>query len=541
MTLRHGPPRAWLGNLAAGALLAAAALALLPLHDDGWSVSTRARDVWLAAGLALAYAGVCGWIGWRAHAHGVRARADTATSTTLIAWASQTGFAHALALRTSTLLQDAGVAHAVVPLHRVDAAALARCTRLLVVASTTGEGDPPDHALAFLPTDTMQRPDLSHLGYAVLALGDREYARYCGFGHQLDHWLHACGAHALFDLTEVDNGDPAALRHWQHQVAQLCGATAQADWVPPQYQPWTLHARTPANPGAAGHEAFHISLQAPASSDPPQWQAGDIIEIGPRNAPAAVSALLATLGLACDTEVQADGERTLLGTLLARSRLPEAAAVAGLSAHALARTLAPLPHREYSIASLPAEGPLQLLVRRMRHADGRPGLGSGWLCDHAAPGDTIDARIRSNVNFHAPDTARPMILVGNGTGIAGLRAHLAARIAAGRHRNWLLLGERRAGRDDFFGAELEQWLRDGKLQRLDRVYSRDGHRERYVQDALAANIATLRTWVDDGAAILVCGSLRGMAPAVDAVLRDALGSAAVDGLLADGRYRRDVY
>ena len=63
----------------------------------------------------------------------------------------------------------------------------------------------------------------------------------------------------------------------------------------------------------------------------------------------------------------------------------------------------------------------------------------------------------------------------------------------------------------------------------------------YVQDALRAEAARLRQWVDDGAAIMVCGSLQGMAPGVDAVLREVLGNERVEDLLVAGRYRRDVY
>jgi len=44
-----------------------------------------------------------------------------------------------------------------------------------------------------------------------------------------------------------------------------------------------------------------------------------------------------------------------------------------------------------------------------------------------------------------------------------------------------------------------------------------------------------------GAVIHVCGSLQGMAEGVDQVLRAALGDDAVETLLENGRYRRDVY
>jgi sulfite reductase (NADPH) flavoprotein alpha-component len=216
-------------------------------------------------------------------------------------------------------------------------------------------------------------------------------------------------------------------------------------------------------------------------------------------------------------------------------------ATRGRDAQALASSLQPLPHREYSIASLPRDGSLQLLVRRMQRPDGTPGLGSAWLCDHVPPGGAVELRIRGNANFHLPPTGRPMILVGNGTGIAGLRAHLKARIAAGARRNWLLFGERNADRDAFYRDEIEAWRETGWIERMDLVFSRDGGACRYVQDALRRDPAALRHWIDDGAVVYVCGSLQGMAPGVDAVLREILGDARVDAMLTDGDYRRDVY
>ena len=134
-----------------------------------------------------------------------------------------------------------------------------------------------------------------------------------------------------------------------------------------------------------------------------------------------------------------------------------------------------------------------------------------------------------------------MILIGNGTGLAGLRAHLRARSHAGAHRNWLLFGERQRAHDYFHRDELERWHADGHLERLDLVFSRDGDPHRYVQHALRGHAETLREWIGAGAALYVCGSLEGMAPGVDQVLRDMLGDAQVEDLLAAGRYRRDVY
>ena len=52
---------------------------------------------------------------------------------------------------------------------------------------------------------------------------------------------------------------------------------------------------------------------------------------------------------------------------------------------------------------------------------------------------------------------------------------------------------------------------------------------------------TVRDWIDRGATIMVCGSLKGMAPGVDAALRDILGEERLLDLRETGRYRRDVY
>ncbi len=198
--------------------------------------------------------------------------------------------------------------------------------------------------------------------------------------------------------------------------------------------------------------------------------------------------------------------------------------------------------REYSIASTPAEGALRLLVRLHLRDDGSRGVASGWLCEYAAAGATIDLRVRNHQRFRLGDNAsRPLILIGNGTGIAGLRAHLKARIEAGEHANWLLFGERNEARDFHFGREIQAWHDAGEIAALDLAFSRDGGATRYVQHLLPPRSAALRDWIERGAAIYVCGSLDGMAAGVHQALVDTLGETALQELDQSGRYRRDVY
>jgi sulfite reductase (NADPH) flavoprotein alpha-component len=134
-----------------------------------------------------------------------------------------------------------------------------------------------------------------------------------------------------------------------------------------------------------------------------------------------------------------------------------------------------------------------------------------------------------------------MILIGNGTGLAGLRSLLKARIADGQTRNWLLFGERNREFDYLCRDELEEWLISGDLERLDLVFSRDQPQKVYVQDRLRESSSELKKWLADGAVIYICGSLQGMASGVDKVLAEMLGADEVEALIEQGRYRRDVY
>jgi len=53
--------------------------------------------------------------------------------------------------------------------------------------------------------------------------------------------------------------------------------------------------------------------------------------------------------------------------------------------------------------------------------------------------------------------------------------------------------------------------------------------------------AQVLDWILAGAAIYVCGNLKGMATDVDAELTRILGRDVLDAMIADGRYRREVY
>ncbi|MCF5722065.1 PepSY domain-containing protein [Pseudomonas syringae] len=457
----------------------------------------------------------------------------------LIGFASQSGFAEQLAWQTAGQLQAAGLPVKVQALGSVSQEDLRQSHNALFVVSTFGDGEAPDSARGFERNVLGQDLPLKGLNYSVLALGDRQYEHFCGFARRLHFWLTNQGGNPLFAPVEVDSGDTNALLHWQQQLGQLTGHAPAAAWPTAQYENWTLTQRTLLNRDSSGSDVYLLGLTPPS---PQTWQAGDLVEVLPRNCPWAIEHFLQGLGLAGSDGVLIDGLAHSLDQALATRQLPtHRAHLVGLHAQALVDALVPLGMREYSIASIVSDGVLELIVRQERHPDGSLGLASGWLTEYAALGTPINLRLRRNSGFHLPDAPVPLILLGNGTGLAGLRSLLKARIADGQQRNWLLFGERNIAHDFLCQDELQGWLASGDLALLDLAFSRDQEEKIYVQDRLRESAEVLRKWLAEGAAIYVCGSLQGMATGVDQALVDILGSEAVERLIEQGRYRRDVY
>jgi sulfite reductase (NADPH) flavoprotein alpha-component len=484
-----------------------------------------------AALVVLAYLVLC-LLAWRPGR--AAALEQSETPHLLIAYASQSGHAQAIAERSAAQLREAGMSIALTPLNELDPATLPVARRALFIASTYGEGEPPDNGARFERRLQDSRADLGALEYAVLALGDSRYRHFCGFARRLDTALRARQASPLFDRLEIDRGDPGLLRHWQQQLGQLSGRSDFTDWHPAAYEAWRLAGRQLLNPASSGAPLFHIVLQR--ADGQARWRAGDIAEIGPQHCSAELAARLQRLGLEPLREIAG---QSLVGVLATR-RLPDERTLTALDDDALL-ALPRLPHREYSIASVPANGSLQLLVREARGPGGSLGLGSGWLCRHAPTDAPIELRIRSNLSFHGPDSTTPLILIGSGSGLAGLLAHLRERAETGGSRNWLLFGERSAAHDALFRSQMQEWLASGHLQRLELAFSRDQAEKRYVQHLLRDAADELRRWVDEGAAIYVCGSLAGMGREVQQILLGLLGEGLLEQLTAQGRYRRDLY
>jgi sulfite reductase (NADPH) flavoprotein alpha-component len=308
--------------------------------------------------------------------------------------------------------------------------------------------------------------------------------------------------------------------------------------MPGAPQDWLLTERRLLNPGSPGGEAWHIAL-APKDAAQLHWTAGDIAEIWPRNRQDDVEAFLDRHQLDGGLSFRWAGHWMFLRDIIAHCRLPQDYEVEGIALNWLVERLEPFALREYSIASLPAAGRMELLVRKAVKDDGSLGLGSGWLTQGATIGGVVSLRLRPNPNFHPPADG-PQILIGAGTGMAGLRTHLLHRAQRNLGDAWLLFGERSAATDLYYADDLEAWQADGTLARTDLVFSRDAGARKYVQDLVTDHGAEVKSWVDRGASILVCGGLK-MAAGVEEALVAILGEDHLDQMTQDGLYRRDVY
>lgn len=453
----------------------------------------------------------------------------------LITYASQTGVSEQLAWRTATALQEARQPVSVKAVQQLSLADLQQAEQVLFVASTYGTGEAPDLASSFEKKILSAKADLSHLNYAVLALGSQEYPdTYCSFGHRIDQWLQQNGAKQLFKTIEVDNANNEHIQQWTNALAHVTQFELQDMGIDKTFDQWTLSKRELLNPDSLGAPAFNIELVPQHEA---VWQAGDIAEIQPGNSPERIRAFMEKYRIAAGTQVPSlkqSIEQALWNRDLTQVDPFD-------SVDELLQQLPTLATREYSIASIPSQQVLRLVVRQQSDAQGQLGLGSGWLTQHTALNSPIALRIRKNESFHLIADNRPIICIGNGTGIAGLMSLLSVRNRQDYTQNWLIFGERQRAHDFFFEETIQAWLQMGTLKRLDLAFSRDQQEKVYVHHKLREQAEELKLWVAQGAVIYVCGSINGMASDVDQALIEILGESTVDQLRLDGRYRRDVY
>lgn len=520
-----------------------------------------------------------------------------------ILFATESGNSEALAAKAKKEAIKLGYAAKL--LDAADATPTDLDGNLLVITSTWGEGEAPARAVPFLNALLAEdAPRLETVNFAVLALGDRAYAKFCETGHQIDARLEALGARRAVTLLEcdLDYDEPAAV--WLTNTLPTFKVAAEAsvihvDFGHPEVEEAAYDRRNPLqaeitdlvnlNGSRSAKETFHVELSLEGSGL--TYQPGDAIGVVPENDPAVVEAVLTPVGLGGDTALHAVLAAAHDVTTLSAHFVQSYAALTGdssitalaqdparlaeylpgrqpadlfedyphrLTAPQLTGLLRKLPPRLYSVASsmasVGAEAHLLIgAVRYEAHGKARAGVTSGFVADRRKAGDRLQVYVKPNTHFRLPaDPAIPVIMIGPGTGVAPFRGFMQERDAAGiSGKSWLFFGDRSYTQDFLYQLEWQDLLARGVLSRIDVAFSRDQDQKQYVQHRLWDQRRDLHAWLKDGAYLYVCGDQNNMARDVHGTLRDLIADqssttpeaaeAELASMKQQGRYLLDVY
>ncbi|MCY8915855.1 assimilatory sulfite reductase (NADPH) flavoprotein subunit [Bacillus atrophaeus] len=230
----------------------------------------------------------------------------------------------------------------------------------------------------------------------------------------------------------------------------------------------------------------------------------------------------------------------------------------GVSAQEFIAILRKMPARLYSIASSLSANPDEVhltigAVRYDAHGRERKGVCSILCAERLQPGDTLPVYIQHNQNFKLPDNPEtPIIMVGPGTGIAPFRSFMQEREEAGAEgKSWMFFGDQHFVTDFLYQTEWQKWLKDGVLTKMDVAFSRDTDEKVYVQHRMLEHSKEMFAWIQEGAAVYICGDEKHMAHDVHQALIDiiekegGMSREKAEEYLADmqqqKRYQRDVY
>jgi sulfite reductase (NADPH) flavoprotein alpha-component len=517
-----------------------------------------------------------------------------------IVFASESGNSERLAGELARAARKAGMKPSLIDMADLDLAALPASRRLVVIAATWGEGEPPGCAArACAELMSEQAPRLDGVEFAVLALGDTAYAEFCAVGKAIDARLAALGGKRVLDRLDcdLDFAKPAAL--WIDQALETLappqadrGRVIEVDFAAkPAPAPEIVEAEIiehiNLNSTRSEKETIHLALAFDGAA--PAYQPGDSLDLYPENDPAEVGELLAAAGLVGDDALRAELIKSRDITTLSSKTFDSYAAATGhkdvealiaggegrawvasrqlidlirtfptaLSAEQLRALTRPLAPRAYSIASSRREvgEEAHLLISAVRYAShgrARKGVASNFVAERSKRGDRVRVKLRPNRHFALPAPDRDIIMVGPGTGVAPFRAFVQERRAIGAGgRSWLFFGDRQFTHDFLYQLEWQEALQDGALGRMDVAFSRDRPEKIYVQHRMWDARRDLVDWIENGAYFYVCGDAKTMAKDVRATLVRAFADVktisaaeaegAVSVLQRERRYLQDTY
>ncbi|WP_455959418.1 diflavin oxidoreductase [Methylorubrum aminovorans] len=543
--------------------------------DAALGAATPIQRAWLTGFLA----GLDAAAGQPAAAVAAPAAPPKAAEPLTILFASESGNSEKLASDVSKLARKQGFKPKVVDFADLDLATLPKAGKLIAIAATWGEGEPPARAVrAYGDLMGEAAPRLEGVQFGVLALGDTSYAEFCAIGKALDARFEALGAKRVYDRADLDlDFDKPAAEWIKGALKALAPAESAADnVVAVDFRAGAEDedgevSREPAvvevidhvnlNSSRSDKETIHLALEFEDGA--PAYEPGDSLEIFPENDPQLVEEILRATGLSGDEGLRKAllAERditTLSATTVERfakatghtdaQKFVESGEVkawiegrhlidlierfpAALTAEHLNTVTRPLPPRAYSIASSRKEvgDEVHLTIAAVRyetHGRARSGVASVHVADRIKNGAKLRVRVKPNKHFRLPsDGATDIIMVGPGTGVAPFRAFVQERRATeAPGRSWLFFGDRHFTHDFLYQLEWQDALEDGSLTKIDVAFSRDQPEKIYVQDRIDQHAAEVVAWLDGGAHFYVCGDAKNMARDVRAAVVRAFES-----------------
>lgn len=237
-----------------------------------------------------------------------------------ILFGSQTGNSQRLAGRLAEKLKGQGFEVTLSAMNKFKTNKLKEVSYLFIVASTHGEGDPPDNALTFYEFLNGKRaPKLEGTKFSVLALGDTSYEFFCKTGADFDTRLAELGAERIVDRVDCDVDFEDAAAAWIASVngavstasaasaaPQGAAAVSQAAAVESEYtraNPYMAEVLETLNLNGRGsdRETRHLELSLEGSGL--TYEPGDAVGVYPQNDPSLVEEIISLLGWNSDEKV----------------------------------------------------------------------------------------------------------------------------------------------------------------------------------------------------------------------------------------------
>lgn len=240
-----------------------------------------------------------------------------------ILFGSQTGTAEKLAKRLAKEAGKRGFAPTLFEMANYPTAQLAAERNLLVVASTYGDGEPPDNAKGFARfLEGEAAPRLTTTRFTVCALGDSNYPQFCAFGKRLDQRFEALGAHRVAPRADCDVEFDRPFLAWMSaalnalapgEVAVQEAGSGDKRAPEPLEEPEETFGRDRPFPAAlvlnrrlnlegSTKDTRHLSFSLADSGL--TYETGDALGVMPANCPRLVTELLAALGCTGEEAVQ---------------------------------------------------------------------------------------------------------------------------------------------------------------------------------------------------------------------------------------------